>query len=240
MFSRIINLKERHDRWNRVQPFLKSKHKIERFEAIKVQKENALHLLSPRARADFMKPMRYQHETIFGLGAIGCAMSHMTIWREFLASGASHALVLEDDVDPRFAKDLDLKIAEMRDCDIFMLGWMGKPTLKRDGSLLPFPSGNIIWGTHAYVINRRAAETLCIHGFPLEMQADYIIHAIADQFNLVIRCASSPIKQVYTGSWNNITGSNIFSLCVFCEPNQVYMVFGLLVLLVIYYRTKSL
>jgi GR25 family glycosyltransferase involved in LPS biosynthesis len=228
MFSRIINLKDRIDRWNLVQPFLKSKHNIQRFDALKFKKEDAMNLLTARARADFMKPMRYQHETIFGVGAIGCAMSHLTVWREFLASNASHALILEDDIDPKYAGDLDSKIAEMRDCDIFMLGWMGKPTVKPDGSVLAYPSGKMLWGTHAYILNRRAAETLCIHGFPLEMQADYMLQAIADQYNLKIRCASSPIKQKYTGSWSNIMGSNIFSVCLFCDPNNVYIAFGVL------------
>jgi GR25 family glycosyltransferase involved in LPS biosynthesis len=240
MFSRIINLKERVDRWSRMQPYLKSKHKIERFDAIRVQRENALQFLSPRARADFLKPMRYQHEAIFGLGAVGCAMSHLQVWRDFLASSSSHALILEDDVDPLFANDIDSKVDEMKDCDIFMLGWMGKPKFYSDGSLIPFPTANVIWGTHAYIINRRAAEILTRHGFPLEMQTDYAIQAIADKFNLKMRCAKVPIKQKYSGSWNNIWGSNIFTVCLFCDPNNVYLAFGVLLLLVIYYKYRSL
>jgi len=217
-----------------MQPYLKSKHNFERFDAIKVNKEAALQFLSPRARADFMKPMRYQHEGIFGLGAVGCAMSHLTVWRKFLASKASHAVILEDDVDPLFANGIDSQIDEMKDCDIFMLGWMGKPKFYSDGSLIPFPSSNVIWGTHAYVINRKAAEILTTHAFPLEMQTDYAIQAIADKFNLKMRCAKTPIKQKYSGSWNNIWGSNIFTVCLFCEPNNVYIAFGVLLLLVLY------
>ncbi len=230
MFGRIINLAERADRWARVQAYIeKSKHDIRRFEGVRVKKEKALEFLSPRARADFLKSTRYQHEAIFGVGAVGCALSHLGVWREFLNSNAEHAIILEDDVDPRFADDIDSKIAEMKDCDIFLLGWCGaRPQTLNDGSVVPFPSSKGFVGAHAYVLNRRAAETLCIHAFPLEMQADFAIQAIADQFNLKIRCASTPIKQKYSGSFDNLLGSNILTLCLFCEPTWVYAAFGIL------------
>lgn len=242
MFGRIINLSERVDRWNRMQPFIqKSQHDLKRFEAVKVKKESATVYLSPRARADFLKSTRYQHEAIFGVGAVGCALSHLGVWREFLQSRHEHAIILEDDVDPSFAADFDAKIAEMKDCDIFLLGWCGaRPHTLSDGSVVPFPSSKGFVGAHAYVLNRRAAETLCTHAFPLEMQADFAIQAIADQFNLKIKCAKTPIKQKYSGSFGNPIGSNILTLCLFCEPTWVYSVFGILLSLLFVHYFKNL
>lgn len=236
MFGRIINLKERSDRWSRMQAYVSSsKHDLQRFEAVKLRKESALLFLSPRARADFLKPTRYQHEAIFGVGAVGCAMSHLGVWREFLNSKADHCIVLEDDIDPRFAPYFDLKTAEMKDCDIFLLGWCGsRPPTYNDGSVVPFPSSRGFVGAHAYILNRKAAETLCIHAFPLEMQADFAIQAIADQFNLKIRCASTPIKQKYSGSLDNLLGSNILTLCLFCEPTWIYGAFGIALALLLF------
>ena len=162
-------------------------------------------------------------------------MSHLKIWREFLATTETFCIVLEDDVDPKFAPLLDSKIDEMYDCDIFLLGWCGtRPGYRKDGTVIPFPSGKGFVGSHAYVINRKAAEILSLHMFPLEMQVDFAIQAIADQYGLKIRSAKDRIKQKFTGTWTNWSGSDIATFCLFCEPRFIYIAFGLMSFLILF------
>jgi glycosyl transferase family 25 len=231
VFGRIINLDSRPDRWTLMQSYVtSSRFNLQKFSAVKVSKfEDADGLLSLRARADVRRE-RVQHEALSGLGAVGCAVSHFSVWAEFLQSDADICLVLEDDLHPRYAPTLDASVDSMlkrKDTwDIGLLGWCSiLPPRRQDGSLVVFPSSAGFAGAQAYVLTRHAATTLTQHLFPLEMQVDYAMQAVADKHRLrVVPSSSTKLRQVYTGS-------DVFRVCLLCEPSLVYgVVLGLLVL----------
>jgi GR25 family glycosyltransferase involved in LPS biosynthesis len=218
--ARIINLKERGDRWQRLQPLLQRSHlRIERFDAVRVDDLQAAKVLSRSARATFRRERKYHH-VLHGNGAVGCALSHIGVWREFLESDAEHALVLEDDIDA--SSDVDGLVQHFLNqgsWDIALLGWMGSlDLLDGNGNVVPFPSANGFFGAHAYMLTRKAAQLLVDNAFPLEMQLDYYIQTIADEHGLRIRPCdpARKIKQVFTGI------SNVFSLCIACNMGYVY------------------
>ena len=235
-FSRIINLENRKDRWSMMKNSYLNINSLnfERFDAVKITSNDIAEIhLSPRARADFLSGTRLQHQAISGLGAIGCALSHIKVWQDFLTlSKNEFALVLEDDLNPNHSKFIhkSLKIFLNNPSDIFLLGWCGNINrVDLNSKIKIFPSSKGFVGAQAYVLNRKAAQILLTHVYPIEMQIDYSIQAIADKFNLRVGATDNSlcIKQVFTGS-------NVFTLCFFCEPTYIYATIGALLSLLIY------
>jgi hypothetical protein len=94
-----------------------------------------------------------------------------------------------------------------------------------DGSITPFPSSPGFSGAQAYLLTRHGATVLTESFFPLEMQVDYAMQAIADAKGLRIVASSLPkLRQT-------LTGSDVFRVCLLCEPSLVYgVVVGLVAL----------
>lgn len=233
VFGRVINLDTRTDRWKLMQPFVTtSRLDLQRFSAVKISSfDDADGLLSFRARADVRRE-RVQHEALSGLGAVGCAVSHFSVWTEFLQSDADVCLVLEDDLHPRHASDLDATVQSMLKrvdtWDIGLLGWCSTlPSRRMDGSLVVFPSSAGFAGAQAYLLTRHAATILTRHLFPLEMQVDYAMQSIADKHKLrIVPSSGTKLRQTFTGS-------DVFRVCWLCEPSLVYgVVLGLFMLAV--------
>jgi hypothetical protein len=66
------------------------------------------------------------------------------------------------------------------------------------------------------MLTRHAATVLSAHLFPLEMQVDYAMQAIADAKGL--RMLASPLPKLR----QTLTGSDVFRVCLLCEPTLVY------------------
>ena len=200
VFARVINLSSRPDRWARIKSL-----GIARFDALQGNTD----ALSLHALCKFKKP-RARHEDIVGLGAIGCALSHIQVWREFLESDKSHCLVLEDDIQL-----VDVSKHIVYGADIHLLGWCGQLHPRwgnvHNDRVVPWPASCGFVGAHAYLITRHAATQLLKTALPLEMQVDYYIQSVAWRDGLVITKGRDKIRQVYTGS-------DVFTLCFMCEP----------------------
>lgn len=243
-FSKIINLESRKDRWNRMHEYYvkQSKLKLERFDAIKIKDSYVAEShLSPRGRVDFKSKDRVQHQAISGYGAIGCALSHLHIWQLFLQSDAKYCVVLEDDLNSNHAYRLDASIEKFKlftkneEPDIFLLGWCGSlPPKKKDDTLIVFPSSRGYSCTSGYIVNRHAAEILSLYAYPIEMQVDFAMQAIADKFHLKVKATSKNLclKQV-------LTGSDVFTTCFLCEPLLIYILISVLSLFSIYLYFKN-
>ena len=171
MFARIINLEHRTDRWQSMHPFLDTGLGLQRFNAVLVSKERALEVLGDAAKSTFLDAWpRTSTEQIKGLGAVGCYLSHLVLWKEFLASSSEVALIMEDDVDPSHAGDLARNVswlmARAEQWDIGLLGWVGTLHDPHKGFM----------GTHAYMLNRGGATDLVASSLPLTKQVDFYIN----------------------------------------------------------------
>ncbi len=111
-------------------------------------------------------------------GTIGCYLSHLNTWKEFLQSESEFALIFEDDVD--FNPDSLKKILEVLrkekslwDIVSFEISHSGLPlTLKKTYnqkiSIYLFE----ITHTGCYLINRKAARALIEKALPIKMPVD--------------------------------------------------------------------
>jgi len=131
--------------------------------------------------------------------AIGCALSHLAAYREVLAAGESHAVVLEDDV--RLPADMNALVEEvaarMTNADVALLHYhsfqplrLAAPSANRfcDDRLLatPLDPGQLV-STVAYMVTAEACSRLAATVLPVRVAADSwgFLHQAA---GLSIRC----------------------------------------------------
>lgn len=107
-------------------------------------------------------------------GALGCALSHLDVWRTCCAEGHAAALVLEDDVQlvPEFVTALGHAMRRVpEDYDIVLLGYEGAAAVRPTFSVMPthrearrvsegITAPEAFYGTHAYVISAKGARAL--------------------------------------------------------------------------------
>ncbi|MGY4829807.1 glycosyltransferase family 25 protein [Sphaerotilaceae bacterium SBD11-9] len=119
------------------------------------------------------------------LGEIGCALSHLGVYRAILERNLPFALVLEDDVKlgPDFARVLPQLEACLRvdTPQVILLNWVKLTSYVSTRRLserhVLAPVLNETWGAYSYVLNRAAARSLLAALYPVRLPAD-----IWDQF----------------------------------------------------------
>lgn len=110
---------------------------------------------------------------------LGCAASHLAIYRDMLAKQYHSAFIFEDDiaVAPEVTHELLLHIQNFFDTlshpAILQLRWvknLGKRVATIDNIHIyeAFHS----WGTFAYLINQKAAQAVLDHNVPIRFEAD--------------------------------------------------------------------
>lgn len=112
---------------------------------------------------------------------VGCYLSHVKAWIDFLDSGYEYALIFEDDVsfDPpklRSAIEDIVKRPNLWDLNLFNVPIRKyKTTIAHlnNGHTLQMYNGIVVF-LGAYIVNRQAAERLLAHSFPIIMPVDLI------------------------------------------------------------------
>ena len=130
MRARVANLDCRPDRWARFTQINTGLPNLQRFSAINASEMGDLLLNSQITEATKIRIVgrtRRSHEEIDARGAVGCSLSHISMWQEFVSDPdlkVTHMIVFEDDtnLDPfrvsgSLAKYLQSQI------DILPSGW---------------------------------------------------------------------------------------------------------------------
>lgn len=230
----VINLDRRPDRWSSFssQPAAKSFENLKRFSAVDGSKLDISHdeRISVHTRMNILKKYRRSHYEINTAGAIGASLSHITIWKTFLETEAPYCLVFEDDtvITPEAIEEATKLSKQIpTKWDIWLLGhhrWAMESE--------PIASDRKGWrkvtsftGAHAYVINRKAAETLVNYCFPIETHIEYYMTGIAKLYNLsIVRFAQFriPYEIEFTEGDDSDTFDSIKS-CPLCRIPDNYM-----------------
>jgi len=122
-------------------------------------------------------------------GEIGCAMSHLKIYRKIVAEDIEEAVIIEDDavLAPEFAQIIRNR---RQFPDDWMVVWLGHLSnyLFSVGVVAAFRGRKKIygkyrlarfvdypWGGNAYFIKRKAASLLLDFGYPIRMPADLLL-----------------------------------------------------------------
>ena len=173
----FINLDKSVDRLDNMQPQLEALgYPFERVPAVYGKD------LSEEYRNGLTNPKKYRilmHNEI-GVGTIGCYLSHVKTWNQFLQSRHSYALIFEDDVEfePKKLKKLvDLLLASSADWDFVNIDvnrhGFSKPVkqLSRLFKLVKFRTR--VANASCYLINRKSALEFVKRAFPISMPVDH-------------------------------------------------------------------
>jgi GR25 family glycosyltransferase involved in LPS biosynthesis len=191
----VINLKERPDRWKlfmEQDPIVKALQ-IHRINAVNGKLLNYLKdpRISTHTRLNIMRNDRRTHREIATMGAIGCTISHVNIWRKLVASGRPYAVVMEDDA--RFTMDHLKQIEKVaaagipETAQVWLLG-MYKPNLIHEPFTATSKWSRVYQFTasHAYLISREAAKKFLEQAFPIEMHVDHYMSAMSSLYDMPI------------------------------------------------------
>lgn len=181
--SYVINL-EKHK--NKYDLCLKRLSKVNltqpnRFNAIYINDENSEEIkkITYPSVQYIIKNGRYSHNNIGSKGAIGCYLSHVTLWKMLLESNDEMFLIFEDDVDineniNNFTEEINksINLINLNDWDIIYLGYHHFDNILYDVNKEYNKITNLIYGLHAYIINKKGAIKLLKNVFPIVDQLD--------------------------------------------------------------------
>lgn len=193
MYCVCVSLARRPDRWTRFsdQPEVARLPQLERFEAVDGKKIDVINdkRINFLTRRNILYKTRRSHEEIDSAGAIGCSLSHIAIWREFLESGRSHALIFEDDavVPPGFVAAINKALQSGDAADADLITFSRALRFKKGAASGEFLPVQAFMLSHAYIINQKAAQTFLDEALPISSHID---------FYMSIQCNIKGLKMV--------------------------------------------
>lgn len=113
---------------------------------------------------------REQDSGLPSLGAVGCTMSHYTLWKKCLDDDLPFMIILEEDViiksfSPKVQSDI-IKTIEKPN-SIFL-----SPHYLNQLKKTPITQ---FWGTSFYIVSKGACQQLVKYAYPIDVQTDYYI-----------------------------------------------------------------
>jgi glycosyl transferase, family 25 len=184
----MVNLSRSADRRSRMKTLLDSKEIAYRlFPAVDGAQLDAKEVQKTIDASVFMKRLRGLPLT---RGEIGCALSHLNLYKKIVDENIECACIIEDDIDItdedafRHLLDMEYSKNDTR-WDILLLGHI-QQVEHSDSALLSFRKYSVYKGvsfavpvqfcysTTGYMIRKAAAEKLLSHGFPVRVPADFL------------------------------------------------------------------
>ena len=163
-----INLNQRPERWeNCLAEFKKHNIKVERFSAIDGTK--------------------VEHYDNINIGAAGCFMSHLSIFKEMVKNNWSRVLILEDDVV--FAKDFSKRIPNILNNlpPSFDVVYLGASYVIKGKEINPFLSKVVSAGTtSSYIVSLEFANKFLENYKEINCEIDVLFAKLQKKLNFFI------------------------------------------------------
>jgi glycosyl transferase family 25 len=204
--SYVINLKIRPDKYGTVMKELEKINVIpERFEAVytkELPKEYVDSIVHPSL--DYtVKYGRSLDNQFASYSPIGCTLSHVALWKKLLETPEHDKfLIFEDDVLVNTDKnkiDEYVQNLDKVEWDVAYLGYIDALGLRPgtceeiDGSVCK--ASKIVYGTHAYLINKAGAKKLLDKVFPIVVQLDSYMSYMIQKGVKIYRPTKSYLNQ---------------------------------------------
>jgi len=227
----VINLNHRNDRMKKMDKILNkigSKFlEYERFEAVNgklIIEEEKNNLLSLKSRRLYNCPISFKD--IRSLGAIGCYLSHVGVWKLALERGEKDIIILEDDIQ------LKVDINKLNDCislrpenyDICYLDYYGLYGYENNTEY------NSHWNKNnddeisffsAYMISEKGIKKLLQNVFPIEQQIDCYADAYAIENKDFKRYLSKEI--IFSQGYSPLYDTDITKNTIRCYLNDIFL-----------------
>ena len=199
----------------------------ERIEAVNgklITKEEKNNLLSLKSRRLYNCPVSFTD--IRTLGAIGCYLSHIGVWKLALSRGEKEIIILEDDI--KLKVDVN-KLEEYlktipKDYDICYLDWYGLygyNNTKEYNSHWNKNDGDEISYFSAYIISEKGIKKLLKGIFPIEQQIDCYADAYANENEDFNRYLSKKI--IFSQGYSPLYDTDITKNTLRCYLNDIFL-----------------
>jgi GR25 family glycosyltransferase involved in LPS biosynthesis len=156
-------------------------------------------LLTDKAMQEIFSAERYGYRTKhyqLSRGAVGCYLSHLKVYKDFLNSNRTHLLVFEDDAvfgTPHVLKTLRERVRIMpKGWDVVLLGC--HCITCRQASAVHRTVNRFIL-MHAMLLTRRGAERIlqALDEQPISQQIDTALSMLIQQGKLTVQCLHPPL-----------------------------------------------
>ncbi len=206
-----ITLDRRPDRWQRfMSQTVAAGLQVKRWSAVDGQTINVEtdERISVFTKRNIIEKTRRSHEELDSIGGIGCALSHISLWKKLIDSKDEYMLIMEDDaaVPADFVEKANRLLESSAILqnpaawDVWMLGgaWKAEQVdidnYKVHSQYEPLMPLGKFYLIHAYVINRKAAATFLEHCFPIQAHIDHYMSMCARFSNLKV--VGSPLLKI--------------------------------------------
>lgn len=188
-----ISLARRPDRWKRfsAQPELRALPNLRRFDAVDGKKIDLTNdkRVHPFTKRNIFTNTRRSHHELDSVGGVGCALSHIGVWKQFLDTGAEYMLVFEDDaiVYPGLVNSVNANLPEDFDLIVLTKAFSPKSIVPTDGFQI---AANFVLA-HCYIISRRAAQIFYDEALPITGHVDLYMSVQCALHNLKLYCSKT-------------------------------------------------
>lgn len=190
--SYVINLDKNIEKYDNIKNnFLKYDIYPSRFKAIyakELDKKYINKITYPSVQYT-IENGRNTDSGIGSIGAIGCSLSHIELWKMLVESNEDMFFILEDDAYPNFEYLVDdinnyiNKVNSLKsDWDIIYIGWHkiygysnNDKVIYTNPNETIYEIKSFVYFTHAYIINKKGALKLLEKVFPIVDQIDSYI-----------------------------------------------------------------
>jgi GR25 family glycosyltransferase involved in LPS biosynthesis len=166
--------------------------------------------------------------------SIGCALSHLNVWKQFLKTDSEYGIIFEDDIifnNNHFVEN-NIKLKDIikfyinktpDDFDILYLGSFGTESTLNFFTIMMYLLNNtsqnkqinnfirqssVVLSAHSYIISRSGAQKLINYlNHNIHNHIDFCIQSLCSK-NLIKRYIISP-RLIYQTSTNNTQSSNV-------------------------------
>jgi GR25 family glycosyltransferase involved in LPS biosynthesis len=163
------------------------------------------------------------HRSLSSKGALGCYMSHVSIWRWLLNQpDLDRVLIFEDDAiiasEERLKTINESLNSISQPFDFFSFGYLNtdRGETYKINDFISLYSGEF-WGLQAYIITKSGVEKLLKYIFPIDMQIDSYIGLVAEY---------DPSFKLYITNTNLVQQrthiSTIQDICMKCKIIDLY------------------
>jgi hypothetical protein len=181
-----LTLERRADRWKRFQDQygIDALPKLKRFLGVdgKTLDIKTDPRVSTFTKRNILMKTRRSHDQLDTIGGVGCALSHIALWKWLAESDQEMLLVFEDDavIPPDFVQRANTLIQSSptlqnpKKWDMWVIGAKWDPLGSIPGeSRTGLVDASAFFLFHCYVITRRFAQKLYEHCLPIEGHIDF-------------------------------------------------------------------
>lgn len=184
--------------------------------------------LTDNAKNSIINKYRKTGDDMGTMGALGCTMSHLGLWKKIVDDNLNYALIFEDDSDIANSNCESIGKLNLSEIDFDVLLLHRNQAIEDDGQ--KFAKVKKFFGTYAYMITKKGAQKLLDHAFPINEQIDaYMSQSISRHGMKILNAREIQISHHLSFGFSEVGHWEIYQ-------NYIFATIIIIIILYFYYR----